>query len=204
MPGRALFRLIACVIVIAIVAGCGGGSDQTGQQESLQQQIADQVRRIHHQVAQHLAKHQPSPKPESPAHFGLPSCEHPAFGHRHAARLLNQAHVAEGWFPIQELWPLKSEWSVANCHRFTVVDAGGDAPHPSRDGLFGIVRMTGGDHEARKMIRVPGAGALTITKAPLGPSVVAWAPVRGDIEFRGENGVTGTLHLKDDTVTLNK
>jgi hypothetical protein len=27
---------------------------------------------------------------------------------------------------------------------------------------------------------------------------------RGNLQFVGENGVTGTLHLKDDTVTLGR
>jgi hypothetical protein len=33
--------------------------------------------------------------------------------------------------------------------------------------------------------------------------VVRWAQKRGNIEFNGANGITGTLHLADDTVTVN-
>jgi hypothetical protein len=52
-------------------------------------------------------------------------------------------------------------------------------------------------------VRVQGAGPLKITKAPLGPKVVHWAQKHGNIEFNCKSGITGTLHLSDDTMTLN-
>ena len=48
----------------------------------------------------------------------------------------------------------------------------------------------------------PGAGALKITDAPRGLKA-ARAPGRAELRFTSKNGVTGTLHLRDDTVTLD-
>ena len=58
------------------------------------------------------------------------------------------------------------------------------------------------EREAR--YSVPGTGAVRITHAPLGRSAETWAQKRGDIEFKSMRGITGTLHLKDDTVTLDR
>ena len=52
-------------------------------------------------------------------------------------------------------------------------------------------------------VKVPGAGPVKITKAPLGPGTEVWAQKHGNFEFTSKNGITGTLHLKDDTVTVN-
>jgi hypothetical protein len=51
-------------------------------------------------------------------------------------------------------------------------------------------------------VKVPGAGALEITKAPLGRKVEVWAQKRGNLHFTSKNGIDGTLHLKDDSITL--
>ncbi len=83
------------------------------------------------------------------------------------------------------------------------MDAGSDASSHST-GLFGIYRHNYlRVKERAKTVKVPRAGTLKITKAPLGRSVESWAQRRGNIQFTSKNGVTGTLHLKDDTVTLN-
>ena len=50
---------------------------------------------------------------------------------------------------------------------------------------------------------VPGAGALRITDAPLGREVARWAPRQAELRFTSRNGITGTLDLKDDSVTLD-
>jgi hypothetical protein len=50
---------------------------------------------------------------------------------------------------------------------------------------------------------VHGTGAITITKAPTGKGLQR-AALNADIEFTSQSGTTGTLHLKDGTVTLNK
>jgi hypothetical protein len=46
-------------------------------------------------------------------------------------------------------------------------------------------------------------GPLRITDAPQGPDVVDSAQGNGEIEFVGRDGIRGTLHLSDDSVTID-
>jgi hypothetical protein len=100
--------------------------------------------------------------------------------------------------------PETSGWIVASHTQDTFVVAGADARHPS-DGLFSILRTSyiGGTQHGDG-VRVPGSGAVTITKAPLGRKIVVSAQKHGKFEFKSKSGITGTLHLKDDTVTLSR
>lgn len=108
-----------------------------------------------------------------------------------------------GVTPGSVLSPNTGGWAVASHARNTYVEAGADANHPS-DGMFSITR-TSYIHgtQSGDVVRVAGSGALTITKAPLGRKIVVSAQKRGNLEFKSRSGITGTLHLKDDTVTLN-
>lgn len=55
------------------------------------------------------------------------------------------------------------------------------------------------------LVRVPDAGPLKILHAPLGHgSVQTWAQARGNLRFVGRRGIRGVLHLKDDTVTIQR
>jgi hypothetical protein len=58
--------------------------------------------------------------------------------------------------------------------------------------------------QTQHVVHVPGAGALRITDAPLGRDVATWAQKRADLGFVGTRGVRGTLHLRDDTVTIER
>jgi hypothetical protein len=105
--------------------------------------------------------------------------------------------------PASVMDPQTSGWTVSSGSQNTVVMAGGDARHPSY-GLFSILRTS--YYVARQRsddVRVPDSGPVTITKAPLGRKIVDSAQKHGNIEFKSKNGITGTLHLSDDTVTLN-
>lgn len=108
-----------------------------------------------------------------------------------------------GFVSSEVMDPETSGWTVASHTQDTVVVAGGDARHPS-DGLFSILRTSyihgtqGGDD-----VRVAGSGPITITKAPVGRKIVVSAQKHGNIEFKSKSGISGTLHLEDDTVTLN-
>jgi hypothetical protein len=93
-------------------------------------------------------------------------------------------------------------WTVGDQHQTTTVVAG--AGHPHGSGRFVISRLRVRPFEqSTNVVRVPGAGPVSIVHAPLGPRVVHSAQ-RGDIEFASTSGVTGTLHLKDDTLTLDR
>jgi hypothetical protein len=106
-----------------------------------------------------------------------------------------------------ETWDETNMWWASDCHILTVVTAGSDGDRHA-DGALVIQRTHYENpthpHITEKKVNVPSGGVLEITKAPLGPSVETWAQRRGNIEFKGKNGITGTLHLADDTVTLNK
>jgi hypothetical protein len=52
-------------------------------------------------------------------------------------------------------------------------------------------------------VKVLGAAPLRITGAPLGRKVETGAQRSGNIRFVGARGVRGTLHLRDDSVSLN-
>jgi hypothetical protein len=56
------------------------------------------------------------------------------------------------------------------------------------------------DHGA--FVKVPGAGPVTITDAPEGREAALHAN-QAELQFTSENGISGTLHLKDQTVTLD-
>jgi hypothetical protein len=51
-------------------------------------------------------------------------------------------------------------------------------------------------------VDVKDSGPVTITSAPTGHNVGTSAQKTGEIQFRGANGVTGTLHLSNDTVSV--
>lgn len=95
-------------------------------------------------------------------------------------------------------------WDVQDHNRVTIVEGGRSVDGPPHDGLFAIYRLQLHPFmDETTPVRVPGAGAVTITKAPLGRKVVRWAQKRGNIGFTSVRGVTGTLHLADDTVTVD-
>jgi hypothetical protein len=107
--------------------------------------------------------------------------------------------------PSTVLWPDNNLWKVQSHTQTTDVEAGGDATQKS-NGLFFIIRsyaLRSRPPQTTDIVSVAGSGPVTITKAPLGRKVVVWAQKRGNLEFTSTSGITGTLHLKDDTVTLN-
>jgi hypothetical protein len=88
------------------------------------------------------------------------------------------------------------------------VTAGGDAasvprgaePEPPPDGFIDIGGYGIGGH---KSIVVHGTGAIKLTKAPVGRGL-PWSVFHADIQFTSQSGMTGTIHLKDGTITLNR
>jgi hypothetical protein len=94
---------------------------------------------------------------------------------------------------------------VSNHRKLTAVVAGRSMTDKS-DGDFDIYRESYiCTQQKADSVTVPGTGAVRITDAPEGRGPVqAWSQERGDIEFTSTSGVTGTLHLADHTVTLNR
>ncbi len=134
----------------------------------------------------------------------------PGFGPPYPpAKVVEPARLNDGgachYVPDSEFWPVRNGWSVGNRGRQTIVCAGGAGTHypPSR-GSFLILRSSyrWGTQDL-SFVDVPHSGPVKITKAPLGRDVITSAQRRGELEFKGTKGVTGTLHLKDDSITLN-
>jgi hypothetical protein len=99
---------------------------------------------------------------------------------------------------------IKNGWTAEDHHQTTLVVAGAGEP-PQTKGLFGVYRLRLSPFKTKTdLIEVRGAGTLRITRAPLGRKVARSAQNHGDLQFTSVNGITGTLHLKDDTVTLNR
>jgi hypothetical protein len=100
--------------------------------------------------------------------------------------------------------PVRNGWAVANRNRSTIVCAGGAGSGASTTGRFLILRTNDrwGTQQLSK-VDVPNSGAVKITRAPLGRDVVTSAQRHGNLAFEGTTGVTGTLHLKDDSVSVD-
>jgi hypothetical protein len=133
------------------------------------------------------------------------------YPHNFRGRPLPPAQLADGGsgkVSDEFMDPQTSFWTVDSDTRNTEVDAGGAVEYPS-DGLFWILRSWWGrghtgSPQTVKWVRVPGSGPVTITRAPLGQKIAVSAQKHGNIEFKGKNGITGTLHLRNDTVTLDR
>jgi hypothetical protein len=108
------------------------------------------------------------------------------------------------FFSSDTIWPIRNGWEASDHRTYTGVDAGvNPADHSVGElGIFrqDFVKVT----QSQKVVDVPGAGALKITHAPLGPAASTWAQERGDLRFVGTRGVRGTLHLSDDNVTIER
>ncbi len=102
--------------------------------------------------------------------------------------------------------PIVNGWRAGDRRGITLVEAGLAADDPSGTrGRFVVFRERERPFAQNvDLVDVRGAGALRITRAPTGRRAAGSARRRGDIEFAGERGVTGTLHLASDTVTLDE
>jgi len=106
------------------------------------------------------------------------------------------------------MYPIVNAWAVAD-HRSEVdVYAGAASPVQGAghrgDGLFVINRYSFLPlRQTQKHVVVKDAGALRIIRAPRGRGVTTSAQRNGELEFTSARGVTGTLHLAVDAVTLS-
>jgi hypothetical protein len=107
------------------------------------------------------------------------------------------------FFSSDVIWPIRNGWQASDHRSYTAVDAGVD-PADHSVGELGIFRQNFIEAtQTQDVVDVPGAGALKITDAPLGNDVATWAQKRGNLRFVGKRGVRGTLHLRNDKVTIN-
>jgi hypothetical protein len=121
--------------------------------------------------------------------------------HTYAARIVG--HGASQGGPIQpaELWPVTNSWRVSDHKNFTAVYAGANPDHHDTGRLVVFRQDFVHVKQNARDVDIQGSGPVTITSAPTGHDVGTSAQKTGEIQFRGTNGVTGTLHLSNDSVT---
>jgi hypothetical protein len=109
-----------------------------------------------------------------------------------------------GPFFSSDVISIRNGWQASDHRSYTAVEAGVN-PADRSEGELGIFRQ----HfvkatQTQHLVKVPDAGALKITDAPLGRPVATWAQRRGNLRFAGARGVRGTLHLRTDEVTIER
>jgi hypothetical protein len=204
------FRLpiLSAVAVAALavgVAGCGsGGSSSTSSTTSTTTSANAPP------GGSGAQKHNGGGGPGAPP---VPRTKHPGPRHHHGppgttmkhtytARIVG--HGASQGGPIQpaELFPVTNSWRVSDHKNFTAVYAGADPQHHDTGRLvvfrqdFVHVKQTAHD------VDVHGSGPVTITDAPTGRNAGSSVQQNGVLRFRGAKGVTGALHLSNDTVSV--
>ena len=107
--------------------------------------------------------------------------------------------------PAGVLDPIVNGWRAGDRRGIVLVEAGLAGDDPSQTtGRFVIFRERERPFAQNvDVVDVRGAGKLRIIGAPTGPRAARSAGRRGKIEFTSEAGVTGTLDLRHDRVTLD-
>jgi hypothetical protein len=207
MPRGARRRLItglACAVLVgAIAAGlaaCGSGEDTTTTTTT-----AARAGKPNGGGSKGSGGGPGAPPKSRPAHPRDRHFDRPP-GSRlrstYPARIIGHELASSGPVQPAELWPVRNGWRVSDHRTFTAVYAGADPRRRSTGRLvifrqnYIRVRQTSRD------VDVPGTGPLRIVDAPSGRGIGRSAQRHGEIEFRGANGDTGTLHLENDTVTV--
>jgi hypothetical protein len=162
-------------VTLFSLSGCGGsGSTETGTTSQ--------------------AQHNPS----RPA--GVKHCQGGSEGHTFPGKIEGQK--LSGDITTAVLFT-ENAWIAGDCHGRTIVYAG-SAGWKGSMGLAVIARFGRGSNQlGGGFIAVPDSGPLRITRAPAGPKVVTSAQRRGEIQFRSARGISGTIHLRDDSATLS-
>jgi hypothetical protein len=207
-PSRAL-RLVALGLVAALavaLAACGGGSG-TGSSTTTGEPRAGTGSGGGHKAGGGIAGGPGAPPAKRTAHPHHPKGNQGPPGstmHRtYAGRIIGHELAAGGPVQPAELWPVTNGWRISDHRTLTAVYAGANPQRRSTGRLVifrqNFVRVT----QKSNRVDVPGSGPLTITKAPLGKTDQTAAQRNGTLQFRGANGTTGTLHLSNDSVTVD-
>ena len=109
----------------------------------------------------------------------------------------------KSYFASESLKPVENAWRTSDRSRFTQVEAGAANGEESVGAMAIFRHHFRNAGQSASLVKVLGAGALKITKAPEGKEVQSSAQRNGRIEFTSENGVSGTLRLKNDSISLH-
>ena len=110
-------------------------------------------------------------------------------------------------FSTSQLWPVINAWQVASRTRFTAVYGGGDGVNDSHSttGRIAVFRQNYlRTSQSMKIIDVPDAGPIKITKAPVGKRR-GLNTLQGEavLRFKGKRGLSGRFFLADYSVKLD-
>ena len=108
----------------------------------------------------------------------------------------------KSFFASEALKPVENAWRTSDKERFTQVEAGAIATDQSNGGLAIFRHEFKNAKQGAVLLKVIGAGALRITKAPTGEGAESAAQRNGKIKFTSKRGAVGTLDLKTDTISL--
>jgi hypothetical protein len=192
---------LACVAATIVIAGCGGSGGTTSEANH---HAAGTTTSAGLSPSEHRAATRRLAKRLGVSRSRIKRLQG---GHGFAATGVRPAEIVPGgpgpFFSSDVISPIENGWQAADRRTFTAVDAGVN-PADRSMGELGIFRQNFVKAtQNQDVVNVPGAGALRITHAPLGRSVVTWAQRRGNLDFVGKRGVSGTLHLSDDKVTIH-
>jgi hypothetical protein len=182
---------LAVAVGVATVGVVVGASDTTFERTTTTE--SRYAKRLEHEHADHHPHYRPGEKP-CPA-GSVESRTRPA-------QMLGPGSATT--IPTSELYPVRSGWAAGACFGITWVWAGasGEQPSTASTGRLVIARSGRWPHARIHVdVDVPQSGALKITDAPLGPEVATSAQ-SAELEFTSKRGITGTLDLSTDTITL--
>ena len=212
--GAALALMLAAGAVSVAIAGCGSGGGTSTPSTSTSASVPNRGStggsggrsgggHGHEAGTAGAPGAPPNPKsshPHSHHHEGPPGS---TMHHTYRGRIVGHSLAVSGPIQPAELWPVRNAWRVSDHRSLTAVYAGANPDDRSTGRLvvfrqdFVHVKQTADD------VDVKGSGPVEITEAPEGSGVGSSAQKNGELEFRGQNGVTGTLHLGNDTVAIN-
>jgi len=193
---------IAAIVFAISVWGCGSGA--SSESTTTQAQSTTTHARPPHRKPQAPANPTAPPQVTTPKGVKPPKHLPPLRGHRHTgtipARMLGPDPQTP--FSTNVISPVRNGWVVSDHRRFTAVYAGASGSDRSTGALAifrqNFIQVT----QKLKVVKVAGAGTVKITRAPLGKGVETSAQRHGNIRFSGGRGITGTLHLKTDKISL--
>ena len=198
LAGTALGALAATLVA----AGCGGGDSTTTTTTTAQHGSAGSngISASEKQAATRRLQRE-----LGVGKGGVKKLKH---GHGLPATSIRPAEIVAGgpgpFFSSDTIYPVTNGWQAGDHRTYTAVDAGANPANPSM-GELGVFRQ---DHikvtQAQKVVNVPNAGTLRIVKAPEGRAVATSSQRNGELEFVGSRGVRGTLHLSNDSVTIER
>jgi hypothetical protein len=129
-------------------------------------------------------------------------------GNQATGQLMSQTIPAQidrrphGFSSSDLVQPVVNAWRTSSRRQLTQVDAGALATDHSIGVLAVFRHQFTKARQSSDLVKVIGSGPLRITHAPQGHGVEAAAQRTGDIGFVGARGVRGTLHLRNDTISL--